>query len=41
LFAPLRELDAGQLVHLTQVDHHDHEALYAIGLFERRRERDD
>jgi GNAT superfamily N-acetyltransferase len=27
---PLRELDAGQLAYLTELDHHDHEALLAI-----------
>jgi GNAT superfamily N-acetyltransferase len=29
-FTPLRELDAGQLAYLTELDHHDHEALLAI-----------
>jgi GNAT superfamily N-acetyltransferase len=29
-FTPLRELDAGQLACLTELDHHDHEALLAI-----------
>jgi GNAT superfamily N-acetyltransferase len=29
-FTPLRELDAGQLAFLTELDHHDHEALLAI-----------
>lgn len=29
-FTPLRELDARQLAYLTEVDHHDHEALVAI-----------
>jgi GNAT superfamily N-acetyltransferase len=29
-FTPLRELDARQLAYLTELDHHDHEALIAI-----------
>jgi len=29
-FTPLRELDERQLVYLTEVDRHDHEALLAI-----------
>lgn len=29
-FTPLRELDERQLAYLTEVDHHDHEALLAI-----------
>jgi GNAT superfamily N-acetyltransferase len=31
-FTPLRELGARQLAYLTEVDHHDHEALVAIEL---------
>lgn len=29
-FTPLRELRAGQLAYLTELDHHDHEALLAL-----------
>ena len=29
-FTPLRELDADQLAYLTELDHHDHEALLAL-----------
>jgi hypothetical protein len=32
---PLRELDGRQLAYLTELDHHDHEALLAIRLLER------
>jgi hypothetical protein len=31
-FTPLHERDARQLAHLTEVDHHDHEALVAIDI---------
>ena len=29
-FTPITELDAGTLAYLTEVDHHDHEAIVAI-----------
>ncbi|MBV9802206.1 MAG: GNAT family N-acetyltransferase [Solirubrobacterales bacterium] len=31
-FTPVRSLDAPQLAYLTEVDHHDHEALLAIDM---------